>query len=735
VTRLRALLVPLCVLAQPAVARCQTTALYGTVRDSASGAALEAVRISVPGIRTVAVTNAAGRYRLEGVPSGTQLVSLQRFGYTPRTDTVQVPPRDSLRVDFALAASAYYLAPVVVTAGKRSQLVDRVVASVAVIPDSEIARRAVNNIDEAVDKAPGVQFLGGQINIRGSSGFELGVGSRVLLLVDGVPANQGDRGGIDWDLIPVDQVARVEIVKGAGSSLYGSAALGGIVNLITPEIPQGAHGRVRAVGGTFASPPHSVWQFRDTRGALERLDVSGSYGGDALRGSIAAGGWHSDGYRQQDSSDTWEVSGRGDWYPSQNNRLHFLASWVSHQYEDPLRWCEYGRCPGDSGLAYQPFLIDTAVAGAFTRSDKGLFAATFEHRPSENASSWLARGSWLRTDFTDIRKPAGEYAVSNREGLEVRGEIHSVSHPARVITLGTELTRSDVTSDTIGFGVHRENAYAAYAEGEQPLGGGPLRLTGGARVDFLGVDGGTISAVVSPRIGAVLPHGRLVWRASAGRGFRAPSLAERFGQTSLAGIFRVTSNPDLVPESAWSFELGNFAQVASRLTTDVALFWTEASNLIEPSVANGSEIQFRNVTRARLAGVDAALACFPFTQRLGLKLAYTLLYAEQLAHDSVPGQPLAFRPRHLVTAAADYRLGRLSVGGDFRFMSRYERVELYAPTDPVLAPKVLDLRARYDVGMLSLLVRAQNLLNYVYNMVPQQLAPVRAVSVTATMTY
>ncbi|HUL48736.1 MAG TPA: carboxypeptidase regulatory-like domain-containing protein, partial [Gemmatimonadales bacterium] len=174
-TRLRALLVPLCVLAQPAVARCQTTALYGTVRDSASGAALEAVRISVPGIRTVAVTNAAGRYRLEGVPSGTQLVSLQRFGYTPRTDTVQVPPRDSLRVDFALAASAYYLAPVVVTAGKRSQLVDRVVASVAVIPDSEIARRAVNNIDEAVDKAPGVQFLGGQINIRGSSGFELGV--------------------------------------------------------------------------------------------------------------------------------------------------------------------------------------------------------------------------------------------------------------------------------------------------------------------------------------------------------------------------------------------------------------------------------------------------------------------------------------------------------------------------------------------------------------------------------
>jgi outer membrane receptor protein involved in Fe transport len=300
------------------------------------------------------------------------------------------------------------------------------------------------------------------------------------------------------------------------------------------------------------------------------------------------------------------------------------------------------------------------------------------------------------------------------------------------VTVGTELTRSDVTSDA--FGIHAEDAYAAYAEGEQPLGAGLVRVTAGARVDLLNVDGGSISAVVSPRIGAVVPKGRLVWRASAGRGFRAPSLAERFVQTSLAGI-TVIPNPDLVPESAWSFELGNFAQVASRLTTDVALFWTEASNLIEPSVANGAEIQFRNVTRARLAGVDAALAFFPFTQRLGLKLAYTLLYAEQLAHDTVPEQPLAFRPRHLVTAAADYRLGRFTAGGDFRFMSRYERVELYPPSDPILAPKVLDLRARYDIGMLSVLLRAQNVFNYIYNLVPQQLAPVRAVSVTATVSY
>src|SRR5256885_7631370 len=105
--------------------------------------------------------------------------------------------------------------------------------------DTDLARRAVATVDEAVNRAPGVLFLNGQVNIRGSSGFVEGLGSRVLLLVDGVPANQGDRGGIDWDMVPLADVERVEVVKGAGSSLYGSAALGGVGKLITHDVPGG----------------------------------------------------------------------------------------------------------------------------------------------------------------------------------------------------------------------------------------------------------------------------------------------------------------------------------------------------------------------------------------------------------------------------------------------------------------------------------------------------------------
>ena len=700
----------------------QTGSLYGTVRDSATGAPIQDAQV-LTGAGCLVLTDAAGRYTLSRLPVGMVVLSARRLGFFAAADTLTLGPDDSIRCDFVLRPRSLYLEPVVVTAGKRSQLLDQVVTSVALVSDSAIARRAVNTVDEAVDYAPGVQLLNGQINIRGSSGFVQGFGSRVLLLVDGVPANQGDRGGIDWDMLPMQDVERVEIVKGAGSSLYGSAALGGVVNLITRAIPTGMHGRVRAAGGGFADPPDTLWRFRDNTGKREAVDVTGSYGGDAVSGSLTAGGRHSDGYREQDRDDTWEVMSKGQWLTRDGTtRLRATGSWVSHQYQTPLLWCERGDCD-DHGLAYQPFKIDTAQAGAYTRSNKGFLAATLDHTASPMLA-WLARASWLRTDFTDHRRPTGEFGVADRSGLELRGEMHPADGRAAVV--GMEGARATTTSDI--FGSHNDIAFAAYAEGEQRL--GPARLTAGARIDYVEVDGGDLNAVVSPRVGALLPLGRLVLRASVGKGFRAPTLAERFVQTSLSGI-TVVPNPDLEPETAWSAELGTAARIG-RAAVDAALFWTEAKSLIEPGVDSALQIQFRNLQRARLAGLDIAATASPVPQ-VRLTLAYTFLYTRAL--DTVPAQPLPFRPTHLVTVGADYDWRGLGVGADFRFMSRYDRVELYPPTDPLVSPKVLDLRASLARGPVTVRLVLKNALNYLYNVVPQTLAPVRTLTLAATWTY
>jgi iron complex outermembrane receptor protein len=711
----------------PARAAGQETGLvFGTVKDSA-GAPIPGVAVSAaPAAGPAAVTDAAGRYRL-AVPAGARIVRFARLGFAERRDPVRVSPGDSVRLDVVLAAAHVRVEPVIVTAAKRSQLLDQAVTSVALVTDTDLARRAVSTVDEAVNRAAAVQFLSGQINIRGSSGFVEGLGSRVLLLVDGVPANQGDRGGIDWDLVPLAAVERVEIVKGAGSSLYGSAALGGVVNVITRDIPPGLHGGMRASAGAYANPPEAVWAFRTRRGGLWGADATGSYGAGPVRASLTLGGRHSDGYREQDRSDQWETAGKAEWRPRADTRLTAAGAWTSHQYEVAPPWCERGHCD-DRGLAFQPFRIDTANRGAYTRSDKGYLAATFERTHSPRLA-WHARGSWLRTHFTDV-KPNG-WGVGDRVGGEVRAVARGAAAGGRVVTAGAEAARAAATSDI--FGRHAQYELAAYGEVEQPA--GPARLSAGARLDCIAVTGTSCVAVPSPRLGAVLATPLGTWRASAARGFRAPSLAERFVRTQAFG-FQVVPNPGLGPETAWSFELGDAAELGAGGRVDAALFWTEARALIEPAffVEGGvPKIQLRNVSRARLRGLDVAVVAPTFLHGLTAGVAYQYLDARDLRSDSV----LAFRPAHLATASADYAWRAWSVGGDFRFASRIARIELggiYA-ADPRVATKTLDLRAGWTRGPLAVRLLVTNALNYIYSLVPGTLEPVRTAAVVLDWRY
>lgn len=705
-----------------------TGVVYGTISDS-TGAPIAHVRVSAAGVAGVAaVSDIGGRYRLGPLAPGPVVLRFERLAYQAAGDSVTVPAGDSLHWDVTLHAGRFALVPIVVTAAKRSQLLDQAVTSVALVTDSDLVRRAFTTVDEAVNKAPGVLFLNGQVNIRGSSGFVEGVGSRVLLLVDGVPANEGDRGGIDWDLVPLDAAERVEVVKGPGSSLYGSAALGGVINVLTRDIPVGLHARARARGGVYANPPTDAWRFRQSTGGLGGLDVTGSYGSDLARGSLTVGGRHSDGYREQDRSDQWEVAGKTAWLPAPGTRVTGSGSWTSHQYQVSPPWCERWRC-NDRGLAYQPFLIDTADRGAYTRSDKGYLAAVLE-RTASAPLAWQARGSWLRTHFTSVHPAAG--AVANRFGTEVRATARPGEGDAGVLTIGVEGARSDVTSDL--FGIHAQNELAAYGEGEVPA--GRARFSLGARLDGRALDGAGFDAVLSPRVGAVLPTAAGTWRLSAGRGFRAPSLAERFVSTTAFGL-QVIPNPGLASETAWAFELGDATPLGSWGRLDGALFWTEARRLIEPTFIRDTtgvpRIQFQNVARARLRGLDLSLVAAPAIPGLTTTLGYTFLDARDLATDAV----LGFRPKHLVTVGADYAWRALTLGGDFRYVSRIESIVLAGnwANDPRVATQVLDLRAGWRRGPLLARLLVANALNYIYNLTPGTLEPVRTVSVILTWTY
>ena len=703
-----------------AVAQTEGGVVRGEVRD-ARGAPIRDAVVGVPGTTLYTFTDAAGRYRLSPVAAGEIRLRAAAIGYAPASATALLSaPADSARADFTLELSPLELTPVDVVSAKVPHFGEPA-TSVTQVTEQEISRRAVNTVDEAVDKAAGVQILNGQINIRGSTGYVQGLNSRVLLLVDGVPMNQGDRGGINWDLLPVDQVARVDILKGAGSSLYGSAALGGVVNLSTRDVPTGVHARLRLTGGAYADPPHDEWRFRNRMGLQGGLDVGASYGTETVGGRLAVGARHTDGYREQDERDHWQLAGKGRWQASPRTRLDLAGSWAVDRYQVPLSWCSRGECD-DRGQVYQPFKVDTAELGARTDSRKGYFSAQLRTVASDRFA-WQARGSWLRTHFTDYRS-ASEFSIANRFGAEVRAEAHPDA--ARTVLVGGEATFSDVTSDI--FGTHSQSEFAAYGQSEQRI--GPARLTAGARLDYMAVDAGSLTAVVSPRIGGTLPVAGGTLRGSVGRGFRAPTMAERFVHTFALG-FEVIPNPTLRPETGWSAELGHTTPVLGVVRLDAALFWTEARDLIEPQlvVDTTPKIQLQNVTRARIAGLDATVFAAPVPERLTAMLAYTYLNTRPT---------LAFRPRHLFTLSADWALGwgGLGAGADFRYASRPERIELEGFVDERrVAVKVVDLRAGWTRGPLEVRLLVANALNYIYNLVPETLAPVRTASVTAVWAY
>jgi iron complex outermembrane receptor protein len=681
--------------------------------------------VEIAGTALHTLTGPDGQFAFRRVPRGALVLRIARIGYLPASQRLD----DSAAAApvIVLVPAPIVISPVVVTASREMHLAEDAPTSVAVATEDDIARRATIGVDEAVARVPGVQILDDQITIRGSSGFTKGLGSRVLLLVDGVPANQGDRGGMNWDLLPVTEVERVEVLKGTGSALYGSAALGGVVNVLTREIPEAPHLRLRLLSGGYADPPDADWKWRGRHALFGGADLTVSRGLGPLRLLLSGGALGNQGYRENNEDRRSHALAKVVYESGPSLRAELYASAVHENIGNVVLWCVRGQCD-DRGLAYQPFRVDSTTLGDRLESDKYQAQATVRRTVGPQLAL-RGRVSWLRTSFQDAFRADSNGSTADRFGAELGAEWHPAE--GRVITAGTEATYSTVDSDL--FGNHSQTELAWFAENETRL-GDAVRVTLGGRVDAIAVDAVGWTAEASPRLAATwqLPAVRL--RASVGRGFRAPSLAERFTSTAAQGI-RVIPNPNLANETSWSGEVGATARIGERLELDGAVFWSEYRDLIEPGlVTGGTQIQFANVTRARVRGLDAtARAASLVAGHLDASLAYTLLDARDLTLDL----PLAFRARHLVTVTADWVFGRVgggevSAGLDARFASAPERVEIFE-NDPRVPARTLDARATWRRGAFGLVAKVENLFNYIYTLVPRTLKPPRTYSVALTV--
>ncbi|MEK9138234.1 MAG: carboxypeptidase-like regulatory domain-containing protein, partial [Bacteroidota bacterium] len=160
----------------------------GTVVSSEDSSALIGANVLIQGTVLGATSGVEGRFIISRVPEGTYDLLVSRVGYERRLlSGLVVKAADTLKVRIAIAPLPIQSEAVVVTASKRDQSLEEIPVSVSLVDAKMIEQRNSVTIDDALRYVPGVNMVQTQVNVRGMSGYSRGIGSRVLLLLDGLP--------------------------------------------------------------------------------------------------------------------------------------------------------------------------------------------------------------------------------------------------------------------------------------------------------------------------------------------------------------------------------------------------------------------------------------------------------------------------------------------------------------------------------------------------------------------
>ncbi len=675
----------------------QGTTLHGRVVEAGSREAVAGAEVVVRSTQLRTLTGPDGRFTLE-LPPGPRPVRLlvAAAGYatieheTGTAGTTESPVPANLLI--ALERLPFEVPGLTVTANRGNALPGEAPVSVTVMSGDELGRRSAATLDEALPFAQGVTFNAGQMDIRGASGIARGVGSRVLMLLNGHRVLTGVGSAIDFGLLPTLDVERIEIVKGPHSTLFGTNALGGVVNVITRPPVAGPRTIVQGWYGLYDTPANLEFGvgLLDMRGL--RLQHERRVG--PVDAAVMAGWEGTDGFRQNGHVERWQLGARSVVGAESARPLELFVNFKREDAEEFFTWASPER----------PLEVDPAELGDWVRETD--LVAGMTATPVATSTLRLQ----LRPQIQHVRSQNhfhdnSDFHHSTRYGTDIQ---LSRTGPGRhSLTGGAEASRTRVSSNflepdpvvtDLALFVHDEIAISQR-----------LQVTAGLRADLHGTGVSTRDLALNPRVGFVLnPSPRLSLRTSLSRGYRAPSVSEQFTATTVFG-FRVVPNLELRGESAWAGEVGLTASPHARLRFDGALFWSEYDGLIEVATAPDQlfTFQFRNVAGARVRGLDlgAQLALVPGVLNAGA----TWLVLDAL--DEGTGRSLPYRSRHNATATLSAWEDRVAL--DLRYRSRADQVLAY-PLDERGDATIVDLRLGRSFGSMDIRVRIANLLQARY---------------------
>jgi iron complex outermembrane receptor protein len=563
---------------------------------------------------------------------------------------------------------------------------------------------------------PGVTITEDQISIRGSSGYSRGAGARALVTIDGLPFYTGDTGEIVWEMLPTSEIQRIEIIKGAASSLYGSSAIGGVVSAISKDISSFPRTMINAFYGFYDKPYYKKWDWSGEFRPFNGLTVSHSNSFDNLGFNLSFTRLEDQSYRRDDFSKKYIGFLKLKLKINQYSDITLIANTLNKRAGNFLYWKD-----SRNVLINSDFVGITRV-----NTNRYLTGLVYKNLLDDNSVLYL-KGSYYSNNFSDN---AINTNTSTSNLFRFESQITSNISDNLILTSGVEVIPSKVNSSLFGNPYSISSGIFSVADIRFKF---PLILSIGLRYDYGKIDSLKPSGSLSPKLGLNYKlFNNLILRSSFGTGFRNPSLAEAFTSTSTSGL-TIKPNPNIKPERNFTFELGLNYALYEFMEIDLAVFHNEYYKMIEAAIdpADGM-IFFNNLLRARIQGIELSSTIDIIPGMLKSTASYVHLNSK----DIQLGSALKYRPKHSFVGSLEFKNWNFNLGLYFRYQSRVERIDtelidIGIVRDGDLRVPIFqtDISLSYDLLALklpaALYLNVKNIFNYNYVELIGNLRPIR----------
>ncbi|NQU52641.1 MAG: TonB-dependent receptor [Bacteroidetes bacterium] len=654
----------------------QTTIVSGSVKDSMSNHLLPGVNVLLNN-ETGTSTNQKGYFILELEPGTHQLV-FSIIGYESVTKKIKVEQNENKILDVQLVHSSLKIDEVVVTASRYEQRLSDVSVSMGILKPAFIGNINTKDIDQTLNYMPGVEVMDGQASIRGGSGYSFGAGSRVLVLVDDLPMLTAADGDVKWNFLPVENIAQVEVLKGASSALYGSSALNGIINIRTKYPETEPQTTVTLYSGFYQKPKRKemAWWWQ-TNPLFSGISFSHSQKIKNVDIVAGANGLIDPGYRESNYDERIRANLKLRHTPSSVKGLSYglNTNFQLQQLSDFLIWRD-----ADSGAFLQNPAVITPVDGFRLNVDPWI--TYFDKKLNKHA---------VKMRYYSVKNKFDENPDKNNASELYYGEyqFHSVFNDNLNLTTGFSGLAGKTRAEL--YGDHFNSTLALFTQLDYKF-FRKLSANLGLRWERYALDDKDKESGFVTRAGLNYQAAKATFiRASFGQGYRFPSIAEKYTATSL-GSLNIFPNPNLKSETGWSSEMGIRQGLTTKNWTsfiDAAFFWTEYNNMIEfifgvykpDSVVIPSldHVGFKslNVGKARITGFETGITGNGNIGKLPVNLfvGYTYMNPVDLTSDTLSNNILKYRYRHSLKGDASVDIQKFSFGISVVYRSFMERID------------------------------------------------------------